>query len=444
MRIAVVGSGIAGLASAWLLSRAPHAHEVVLFEAQDYLGGHTHTHDIELDGARYAVDTGFIVHNPRHYPLLTRLFEELGVASRPTTMSFSVRNEATGLEYNATDLNSLFCQRRNLVSPRFWGMIRDLMRFYREAPALLDTPGDGPTLGDYLAEHRYGAAFRDEHLVPMASALWSSPSAKILGFPAKYLLRFMANHQMLQIANRPQWRVVEGGSNAYVRALQARWRVDARTNAPVLRAVRDADGVRIDTPHGSERFDRLLLACHSDQALNILGEDASETERAVLGAIAYQANDTVLHTDARLLPRHRNAWAAWNATIPAPSERGDEVCTVSYCMNLLQGIVSPQPFIVTLNRTAAIDPSKILRRMRYHHPEYTHASVAAQARKAEIQGQRRTWFAGAYWGWGFHEDGIRSAVEAAESMGARWRAASDAAVERAEAAGYPNAAEARA
>ncbi len=427
MRIAVVGSGIAGLASAWLLSRAQEGHEVVLFEANDYLGGHTHTHDIELDGRNYAIDTGFIVHNPRHYPLLTRLFDELGVASQPTTMSFSLRNEGSGLEYNATDLNSLFCQRRNLLSPRFWGMIRDLLRFYREAPALLNAPGEGPTIGDYLNEHRYGAAFRDEHLIPMASALWSSPSAKILSFPAKYLLQFMANHQMLQVSDRPQWRVVEGGSNAYVRALQARWRVQARTNTPVLHVARDTDGVRIDTAQGSERFDRLVLACHSDQSLAILGEDASDTERAILGAITYQPNDTVLHTDARLLPKNRKAWAAWNAAIPKASPNASnageptDVCTVSYCMNLLQGIDSPHPFIVTLNRTAAIDPDKILRRMRYHHPEYSHASVAAQARKAEIQGQRQTWFAGAYWGWGFHEDGIRSAVEAAESMGVHWQ-----------------------
>ena len=432
IRIAVVGSGIAGLASAWMISRAHEAHEVVLFEANDYLGGHTHTHDIELEGRCYAVDTGFIVHNPRHYPLLTTLFNELGVASQPTTMSFSVRNEATGLEYNATDLNSLFCQRRNLVSPRFWGMIRDLFRFYREAPALLDAPGEGPTIGDYLHEHRYGAAFRDEHLVPMASALWSSPSTKILSFPAKYLLQFMANHQMLQVADRPQWRVVQGGSNAYVRALQSRWRVQARTSTPVLRVARDADGVRIDTSEGSERFDRLILACHSDQSLAILGEDASDNERAILGAMTYQANDTVLHTDARLLPRNRKAWAAWNAAIPKASNPSDpsnsaDVCTVSYCMNLLQGIASPQPLIVTLNRTAAIDPDKILRRMRYHHPEYSHASVAAQARKAEIQGQRHTWFAGAYWGWGFHEDGIRSAVEVVEAMGMRWQPATHAA-----------------
>ncbi len=413
MRIAVVGSGIAGLASAWLLSKQ---NEVVLFEANDYLGGHTHTHDIELKGRRYAVDTGFIVHNPEHYPLLSALFAELGVESQPTTMSFSVRNESSGLEYNATDLDGLFCQRRNLVSPRFWGMLRDLFRFYRGAPALLASPGEGPTLGDYLAEGRYGAMFRDEHLVPMASALWSSPSAKILAFPAKYLVQFMANHQMLQVADRPQWRVVRGGSNTYVRALRSGWRVQERLNTPVRSVYRGSEGVTVFTDRGAEDFDQIVIACHSDQALRLLSE-ASDAEHSILGDMPYQTNDTVLHTDASLLPRRRKAWAAWNATIPRDPA---DICTVSYCMNLLQGIDAPDPFIVTLNRTDAIDPEKILRRMRYEHPVYSHASVAAQSRKAEIQGQRHTWFAGAYWGWGFHEDGMRSAVEVANALGVQW------------------------
>ncbi len=413
MRIAVVGSGIAGMASAWLLSRR---HEVTLFEANDYIGGHTHTHHVELHGRRYAVDSGFIVHNPVHYPLLTRLFDELGVASQPTTMSFSVRNEASGLEYNAATLDTLFCQRRNLLSPRFHGMVRDLFRFYREAPSLLDAPEPGPTLGDWLAEHRYGAAFRDEHLLPMASALWSSPSAQILTFPARYLVQFMANHQMLQVSGRPEWRVVRGGSSSYVRALRARWNVRERLGCPVHAVHRHADGVEVCTATDSQRFDQLVLACHSDQALRLLA-DAGEREREILGAMPYQANDTVLHTDASLLPRRRKAWAAWNAFIPRDP---DDACTVSYCMNLLQGIDAPEPFVVTLNRTAAIDPDKVLARMRYHHPLYSHASVAAQARKAEIQGQRRTWFAGAYWGWGFHEDGMRSAVEVAAALGTSW------------------------
>lgn len=413
MRIAVIGSGIAGLASAWLLS---HRHAVTLFEANDYLGGHTHTHDIELDGRRYAVDTGFIVHNPVHYPLLTRLFDELGVASQSTTMSFAVHNEASGLEYNATSLDALFCQRRNLLSPRFIGMVRDLFRFYREAPALLHGPHPGPTLGDWLAEHRYGAAFRDEHLVPMASALWSSPAEQILAFPARYLVQFMANHQMLQVAGRPEWRVVRGGSASYVRAMRQRWQVRERLGNPVRDIRRDRLGVMVTSEAGAERFDQVVLACHSDQALALLA-DASEPERAILGAIPYQANDVVLHTDATLLPRRRKAWAAWNAFIPR--EPGAP-CTVSYCMNLLQSLDAPEPFVVTLNRSEAIDPAKVLRRMRYHHPVYTHASVAAQQRKAEIQGVNRTWFAGAYWGWGFHEDGMRSAVDVAAALDVRW------------------------
>lgn len=413
MRIAVIGSGIAGLASAWLLSRR---HEVTLYEANDYLGGHTHTHDIALDGRRYAVDTGFIVHNPVHYPLLTRLFDELGVASQPTTMSFAVHNEATGLEYNATSLDALFCQRRNLLSPRFIGMVRDLFRFYREAPTLLGGTDQGPTLGEWLAERRYGAAFRDEHLVPMASALWSSPAEQILAFPARYLVQFMANHQMLQVAGRPEWRVVRGGSASYVRAMRRRWQVRERLGNPVRDIRRDGLGVTVTSAAGSERFDQVVLACHSDQALALLA-DASDRERAILGAMPYQANDVVLHTDATLLPRRRKAWAAWNAFIPR--EPGAP-CTVSYCMNLLQSLDAPEPFVVTLNRSEAIDPAKVLRRLRYHHPVYTHAAVAAQRRKAEIQGINRTWFAGAYWGWGFHEDGMRSAVEVADALNVRW------------------------
>ena len=413
MRIAVVGSGISGLASAWLLSQA---HEVVLFEASDYLGGHTHTHPIELAGQRYAVDTGFIVHNPAHYPLLTRLFRALGVATQPTTMSFSVHNARTGLEYNATTLDTLFCQRRNLVSPRFLGMVRDLFRFYRQAPSLLDGDGPGPGIGEWLDDNGYGAAFRDDHLVPMASALWSSPPEQVLAFPARYLVQFMANHQMLQVSGRPEWRVVRGGSSTYVSALRARWQVQERLRCPVQSVTRDAHGVIVDSTVGSERFDRIVLACHSDQALALLA-DATADERDVLGAIAYQSNDVVLHTDASLLPRHRKAWAAWNAFVPGTP---GAPCTVSYCMNLLQGLRSPEPFVVTLNRSEAIDPAKVLRRLHYQHPVYNAVSVAAQRRKDRIQGRNHTWFAGAYWGWGFHEDGMRSAVDVAAGLGVDW------------------------
>ncbi|MDG2524186.1 FAD-dependent oxidoreductase [Stenotrophomonas sp. HITSZ_GD] len=424
MRVAVIGSGIAGLATAWWLDGH---HDVTLFEANDYLGGHTHTHDVEVDGVRMAVDTGFIVFNPLHYPLLTALFDELGVASQPTTMSFSMHSERSGVEYNATSLDGLFCQRRNLVSPRFWGMLADLRRFYRSAPSLL-AEQEGPTLGQYLRSERYGQAFIEEHLLPMASALWSSPTATVLDFPARYLVQFMANHQMLQMTGRAPWRVVTGGSARYVDALRRRWGVRERLRCPVHALERLPWGVRVQSAAGVEMFDEVVLACHSDQALALLA-DADPAEREVLGAIRYQSNEAVLHTDASLLPRRRKAWAAWNAHVP-----GDPTapCTVSYCMNLLQGLPGDTPLVVTLNRTAAIDPGKVLRTLQYAHPVHDHAAVRAQQRWGELQGRRHTWFAGAYWGWGFHEDGIRSARRVVDALRActprRRAAASDEAM----------------
>jgi predicted NAD/FAD-binding protein len=415
MRIAVIGSGIAGLGSAWLLGRD---HEVTLFEANDYLGGHTHTHQVQQEGTSYAIDTGFIVYNRRHYPLLTQLFADLGVASQDTTMSFSVRSEANGLEYNAATLNSLFCQRRNLVSPRFYGMLRDLLRFYRTAPALLQADAPEISLGAYLGRERFGAAFRDEHLLPMAAALWSAPPARVLEFPARFLVRFMANHNMLQLRDRPAWRVVCGGSASYVRALRARWRVRERPGCPVRSVRRDPHGVTVTSAAGSERFEQVVLACHSDEALALLA-DASDAERQVLGAIGYQQNEVVLHTDAALLPRNPRAWAAWNALVPAAP---GHACTVSYCMNLLQGVRSRDPFVVTLNPQVPIAPQRVLRRLSYAHPLFTEAAVAAQARRPQVQGQRRTFFAGAYWGHGFHEDGLASAVDVCRHLGVRWGA----------------------
>ncbi len=412
MRIAVIGSGISGLAASWLLAQR---HEVTLFEANDYFGGHTHTHSVHLAGRDYAVDSGFIVFSRRHYPLFTALLDALGVDSQPTSMSFSVHNGASGLEYSATSLDTLFCQRRNLLSRRFLGMIHDLLRFYREAPALLCDEAVGPTLGEYLAAGRYGATFRDEHLVPMASALWSSPPQQILSFPARHLVQFMANHQMLAVSGRPEWRVVRGGSARYVQALRSRWNVRERLGCAVHAVRREADAVRIAHAAGTESFEQVILACHSDQALALL-TDPSEAERSVLGAIRYQMNEAVLHTDAALLPRNRKAWAAWNAYVPGEP---DAPCTVSYCMNLLQNIDAPEPLVVTLNRSAAIDPARVLRTMRYAHPVHTHEALAAQRRRTQIQGLRRTWFAGAYWGWGFHEDGMRSAAAVVEALEGR-------------------------
>jgi uncharacterized protein len=413
MKIAIVGSGIAGLGAAWLLSRH---HEVVVFEGQDRLGGHTHTHRAIQQGREYSIDTGFIVFNPENYPLLTRMFDELGVPTQPTTMGFSVHDGASGLEYNATNLNAMFCQRRNLLSPAFLRMVGEILRFYRECPSLLDEAGDGPTLGDYLSSNGYSQLFVHDHLVPMACALWSSPSGRILDFPAKYLVRFMANHRMLQVEGRPGWRVVSGGSSTYIGALESNWQAAVRLGSPVRSIRRDADAVVLSTPDGEESFDQVVLACHADDALGLLS-DPSTDEASVLGAMRFQDNDTVLHTDARVLPRRRAAWAAWNAYVPAaPGAQ----CTVSYCMNLLQSIESPDPFIVSLNRTQDIDPGRILARMNYRHPVYDHASVGAQGRRADINGVRRTWFAGAYWGFGFHEDGLRSGVDVARALGASW------------------------
>ena len=413
MRIAVVGSGIAGLGAAWLLSRQ---HDVVLFEKDSRLGGHTHTHRVVQAGREYAVDSGFIVHNPANYPLLTRMFDELGVHSQPTTMGFSVQDARSGLEYNATNLNATFCQRSNLLSPKFVRMVREILRFYKECAALLHEPGDGPTLGNYLREQRYSTLFIEDHLIPMASALWSSPSATILDFPAKYLVRFMDNHHMLQIDDRPQWQVVRGGSSSYIAAMESAWRVSVRLGSPVRTVRRENEAVFVTSDGGEEPFDQLVLACHSDQSLALLS-DATGTERAILGAIQYQENETVLHTDARILPARRAAWAAWNAYIP---ERPGADCTVSYCMNLLQSLQSPEPFIVSLNRTRDIAADKIIATMRYQHPVYSHQSVAAQAQRNLITGVHRTWYAGAYWGFGFHEDGLRSGVDVARALGVSW------------------------
>jgi predicted NAD/FAD-binding protein len=415
VRLAVVGSGIAGLASAWLLARR---HEVVLFEAAHRLGGHTHTHEVVLGSRQYQVDSGFIVMNPGNYPLFTRLLAELGVPTQPTTMGFSVRNERSGLEYGTETLAALFCQRRNLASARFLGMVRDILRFYRKAARLLDDDGPGPTLGEYLERERYGALFRDDHLVPMAAALWSSPAQQVLGFPAKFLVRFMANHHMLQADDRPQWSTVAGGSTRYVDAMTARWPVQVRLSTPVRRIVRldDGRGVQVQTADEPERFDQVVLACHSDQALALLAAP-TPVERELLGAIGYQRNATVLHTDASVLPRNGRAWSAWNALIPA--EAGGQ-CTVSYLMNRLQRLDAPAPLIVSLNLDARIDPAKVIARMDYQHPAYSQAAVAAQARLGGINGRDRLWYAGAWQGWGFHEDGMRSAVAVARGLGVDW------------------------
>ncbi|MBL8729470.1 MAG: FAD-dependent oxidoreductase [Planctomycetes bacterium] len=400
-RLAIVGTGVAGLVAAERLCRH---HDVTVFEAEPRLGGHTHTVDVDGPDGTVAVDTGFIVCNDRTYPGFLALMQRLGVRLRPTEMSFSVRCERTGLEYNGSSLSQLFAQRSNLLRPRFWGMLRDILRFHRDAPALL---GGDATLADVLQQARYGRAFAEHYLVPMMAAIWSAEPQRLLAMPATFFVRFFHNHGMLQVRGRPQWLTVVGGSRSYLDPLSAPFRDRIRTGAPVVAVRREADGVAVQVEGAAaERFHGVVLAVHSDQALRLLA-DASDGERGVLGAIPYQPNDVVLHTDERLLPRRRRAWAAWNYHLGAGTTPR---ATVTYCMNLLQGLPGPVTYNVTLNRTEAIDPQKILRRFVYHHPIFDAAGVAAQAAVPDLNGRRRVWFCGAWCGYGFHEDGVQAAL----------------------------------
>ncbi len=409
MKIAIVGSGISGIYAAHYLSKQ---HEVTIYEANTYLGGHTDTHNIVLDERHYAVDTGFIVFNEHNYIHFCRFLNELGVASQPSDMSFSVADAKTGLEYNATTVDKLFCQRRNLFSPRFYRMIADIFRFYREAPALLKNGDDALTLGEYLQENDYSDAFIDDHILPMACALWSGPPESLKTFPARYFVAFMDNHRMLNINDRPLWRTVCSGSSTYVEAFKKQFNGECRSNCPVQHISRNEGGVTVFDTAGSRRFDYVILACHADQALRLL-EQPSEEEAEILGAFAFQDNDTVLHTDAALMPKHPKAWASWNALKPAGTQAN---CTVTYYMNLLQNLDAPEPLLVSLNCTDRIDSSKILMQRHYRHPVYTPESITAQKRHADINGRNRTFYAGAYWGWGFHEDGAASAQLAIDKL----------------------------
>lgn len=410
LKIAIVGTGVSGLVAAHHLARR---HQVTVFEAAGYVGGHTHTRTLTIDGVAVDVDSGFIVHNTTNYPRFTRLMTRLGVASQPTSMSFSVKNERSGLEYNAGNLRGLYAQPRNLVSPRFLGMLLDLVRFYRRAPALLESADPGPTLRDYLSAGGYGSAFVDDHLVPMASALWSAPPGQVDAFPARYLVEFMAHHRMLSLIGRPQWRVICGGSRQYINPLTRGYAGQIRLSCPVELVRRSPSGVEVKARGVEpETYDHVVFGCHADDALALLA-DPSDSERSVLGAIGYQSNDTVLHSDATILPTRRAAWAAWNALVPR--ERGDQ-CTVTYNMNILQRLPVATPLLVTLNCADRIRPDAVIERMHYRHPVYTHASVAAQSRWAEVN-RERTWYCGAYWGYGFHEDGVKSAERVAEALG---------------------------
>ncbi len=406
MKVAIIGSGIAGNTLAHHLH--PN-HDITVFEANSYIGGHTHTHAIDLFGKNYQIDTGFIVFNDRTYPNFNQLLDELKVPWQASHMSFSVCNEATGLEYNGTTINRLFAQRSNFFKPSFYSMIRDILRFNKESLDLLEN-GDEISLGDYLIQNDYQSLFINNYIVPMGAAIWSTDATQMMDFPARFLVRFFHHHGMLTVNNRPQWRTIVGGSARYVEALTEPFKYRIKLNTPIVSVNRLNDSVKIKPQNGEElHFDYVFFACHSDQALKMLGGDASAAEREVLGAIPYQENSIYLHHDSNLLPKRKLAWAAWNYHVTAtPSNK----VQVTYNMNILQNIRSPEPILVTLNHTDLINPSKVIKRLKYSHPVYTIAGAAAQARHAEISGHNRTGFAGAYWLNGFHEDGVKSALAA--------------------------------
>lgn len=411
MRIAIIGAGISGLVAAHLLHRE---HDVSVFEAADWIGGHTHTVRVEAADGSHDVDTGFIVMNDRNYPNFERLLAKLGVPTQASNMSFSV-SDGRDFEYSSTSLGGLFANPRHLASPRFLRMLADVRRFQREARELLSTEGDGPSLREYLEQRAYSREFVERLIVPQAAAVWSADPRQMWTFPARFLAQFFYNHGILSLGDRPKWRTVAGGSHRYVERLTAPFSERILLSHPVTAISRVSGRVEV-TVRGREaqRFDRVIIATHSDQALDLLA-DPSEREREILGAIPYQRNEVVLHTDRRLLPRRRRAWASWNYHL----DTDGGASSVTYHMNRLQRLTAPEELCVTLNLSERIDPARVLGRWNYSHPVYTAAGMTAQRRRDEIDGVDRIHYCGAYWGWGFHEDGVVSAMQTCTPLGGR-------------------------
>lgn len=410
-RIAIIGSGISGQTCGYLLSRN---YQVTLFEANDYLGGHTATVDIDIDGERLAVDTGFIVFNDRTYPNFIKMMNQIGVRAKTTEMSFSVHNHATGLEYNGHSIDTLFAQRRNLINPRFYRFIFEILRFNKLAKELnrSDSVSERDTLGSFIEQHGFSDYFTNNYILAMVAAIWSSSIDSCRDFPLRFFLRFFNNHGLLDITQRPQWYVIDGGSRSYIPGLTQNIH-DIRLNCPVQSVHRHSSHVEVTSANRTERFDEVIFACHSDQALALLG-DASMIESEVLGAIPYRNNEVVLHTDTQLLPIRKKAWASWNYWIDSNS---NELPCVTYDMNILQGLVSSKTLCVSLNQTEKIDPKHILRTFNYSHPQFTLESIAAQQQRSTICGHNNTHFCGAYWYNGFHEDGVCSALDVCQRFG---------------------------
>lgn len=412
-RIAIVGSGISGMTTAYLLSRK---HDLVVYEANDYFGGHSHTVQVKDHGTSHGVDTGFIVYNTRTYPNFCRLLDQLGVATQASDMSFSFRHDAANLEYGVPGLGKLLAQKRNLVRPGFWRMIREVMRFYREAPLLLEAADADVNLDlqSYLDRGGYSRDFQDDHLFPMAESIWSGSRQQMGAFPARAFLRFFQNHGLLSLKDRPVWRTITGGSVNYVEKITAPYRDRIRLSCPVTMIKRDAEGVEI-TAGGAEpeRFDKVVLACHADQALAMLG-DATDQERDIVGSFPYAENDVALHSDTTIMPRRKTAWASWNYHRQDDTSRP---AALTYDMNRLQNLATPERYLVTLNRTEDLDQGRIHGRYTYAHPQYNVRGMANQPRHDELNGLNHTYWCGAYWGYGFHEDGVKSALRVARHFG---------------------------
>lgn len=408
MKVAIIGSGISGLMAAEQLN---HLVDYTLFEAADYLGGHANTQTVYVDGQTIKVDTGFIVFNEDVYQHFNAMLQRYGVESIASDMSFAVANRQSGLEYNATNLNRLFCQRKNFFNPRFYRMIWDIKRFYSHAERVLQEDTD-IAIYDYLKQHNYSEYFIEEHIIPMVSALWSGDFESVREYPLKYMLQFMKNHQMLQINQRPQWRTIKNGSESYVQAIAKRLTGDVRLNTPVTAVDRNESGVKISTVQGDEAYDYVIFATHTDTTLSMLSH-LEQQEAAALSGIKYVENHMDLHTDASLLPTNRNAWASWSVNKHTESKA---VCTVNYYMNLLQSLPCETPVIVSLNQHEYIDPTQLLLSKKYHHPVYNRETLNAQQKIKDMQGINRSYYCGAYMGWGFHEDGARSGVEVANLL----------------------------
>ena len=410
MRIAIIGSGISGLTAAYLLN---HDHEITLYEANDHIGGHTHTHDIEIEGKIWAVDSGFIVYNERTYPNFIRILDELGVERKPTRMGFSVKSVSNDLEYAGHSLDGLFSQRRNLIRPSFWRMIKSILRFKKESEEQLNELPLDMTIGSFLEKNHYPSEFIEHFIIPMGAAIWSTMPNMMTEIPAVFFIRFFQNHGILAIKDKPTWWVINGGSKNYVKKMTAGFTDRIMVSTPVKRVKRN-DSIEIiaGSPQHMTRFDAVVFACHSDQALALLA-DPSYAENEILRAITYQKNDVLLHTDHSVLPTRRKAWSSWNYQLDSDPERP---VALTYNMNILQGLESSVTFCVTLNDPQAVSPDRIIKEITYHHPLITVESISAQKRKNEISGVNNTYYCGAYWHNGFHEDGVVSAMDACELL----------------------------